>query len=785
MSEHATSVLRVTWPARSQVFDADIVTIGREGQCDVALGHPDVSRRHVEFRRTSRGWYLVDLGSTNGTWSSGRRISHELLPLGRALLVHVGGVGGPQMTVEAVLQAPAGGWAPAPVPSRDAPVIAGHYADGHTVIPSGQPHDRVLSIGRSRGSDVVIDDPLVSRNHATIVVGQHPVLRDLDSFNGTFVNGRRLMGSTPLSRGDEVGFGNQTFTWTGDNLAARARRSDLTLHAANLTTVVDGGRRLLDSMSFDLGPSTLTAVIGPSGAGKSTLLGALTGSNPATHGQVVWQGSDLYTHYEQLRFQIGLVPQQDIQHPQLTVRQGLGYAAMLRLPPDTTRAERGERVDRVVGQMQLQRQEGNRIGTQLSGGQKKRVSIATELLTAPPLLFLDEPTSGLDPGLDRDVMHLLRGLADEGRVVMVVTHSVLALDVCDNVLVLAPGGRRAYFGPPAGVLDHFGCQDYPQVFDLLDEPDLWQRIPAPPAAVETGRLPAANAPVSQPPVQSASCQLWTLVRRNLAVTFADRMLLAMLVLMPLVLGGLSRVVQGDAGLSMARTANAQGITSHGEALQRLTILIVAAALMGTAVTIRELVKERAIFQREYAVGLSPGLYLASKVLVLGTACFGQGLVVTWLATVGLPGPDGGGVFGAGSLEVALAIATVAFAMAVLGLAVSALVSSSEQTMPALVGVVMVQLVLCGALVPVAGRAVLEQLAWLAPARWGFAAAAAAVDLDAPKEAAVARGAEEGLDSLYDATAAQWLLNMTVLCALIVAILALAAWLVRRSAVPRR
>src|SRR5690606_21627502 len=112
------------------------------------------------------------------------------------------------------------------------------------------------------------------------------------------------------------------------------------------------------------------------------------------------------------------------------------------------------------------------------------------------------------------------------------------------------------------------------------------------------------------------------------------------------LGGLSRVVQGDAGLSMARTANAQGITSHGEALQRLTILIVAAALMGTAVTIRELVKERAIFQREYAVGLSPGLYLASKVLVLGTACFGQGLVVTWLATVGLPGPDGGGVFGA-------------------------------------------------------------------------------------------------------------------------------------------
>src|SRR5690606_4299529 len=127
-------------------------------------------------------------------------------------------------------------------------------------------------------------------------------------------------------------------------------------------------------------------------------------------------------------------------------------------------------------------------------------------------------------------------------------------------------------------------------------------------------------PVAQPPVQSLSRQLWTLVRRNLAVTVADRMLLAMLVLMPLALGGLSRVVQGDDGLSILGTADGAGALNHREALQRLTILIVAAALMGTAVTIRELVKERAIFQREYAVGLSPGIYLASKVLVLGTAC---------------------------------------------------------------------------------------------------------------------------------------------------------------------
>lgn len=843
------STLRVSWSGGTREYTDLVVTVGRESTVGVPVSHPDVSRRHAEFRRTPQGWFLVDLQSTNGTWVEQQRISHELLPQGRPVTVMVGGEHGVQLLVEvlaasvneptqtfdppvpppqpdpgsqpqpsqpqpsppqhrtgspqqwaapqAASQHPHPSGPPAFLPpgqqgpgwqtnEQSAPLPPpGHLAHGHTVIPMNRPMNRTLSIGRSRSCDIVIDDPLVSRQHATILLGAEPVLQDLGSFNGTFVNGHRLAGSVALRPGDEVIFGNQTFTWTGSNFASKAARSDLTLFAQDLTTVVKGGRRLLEGMSFELGPSSLTAVIGPSGAGKSTLLNALTGLSPATHGQVIWQGTDLYSHYEQLRFQIGLVPQSDIQHPQLTVRQGLNYAAMLRLPPDTTPSERAARVDHVVNQMQLGRQIDNRIGTQLSGGQRKRVSIATELLTAPPLLFLDEPTSGLDPGLDRDVMHQLRGLADDGRVVMVVTHSVLALDVCDNVLVLAPGGKRAYFGPPSGVLDHFGCKDYPQVFDLLDEPDLWQRIPAQPSPAESGRLPAINAPVSQPPLQSMTRQFFTLVRRNLAVTFADKLLLAMLLLMPLVLGGLSRVVPGDSGLSLSDTANAQGVLDSTEAYTRLTILTMAAALMGTAVTIRELVKERAIFQREYAVGLSPGMYLLSKISVLGVACFFQGIIVTVIATVGLPGPDGDGALGLGTVEIAVAVGLLAFATAVLGLAVSALVTSSEQTMPALVGLVMMQLIFCGALLPVAGRAVLEQLAWFAPARWAFAATGSTVDLDIAKREAEERGAEDiVLDPLYDQSAGQLLLNVAILLVLIVVVLGLALLLTRRSATPR-
>jgi len=837
------SSLRVAYGGQTYEFTDGPVVAGRDRGAEIVIAHEDASRRHLEFRRSGVDWYVVDLGSTNGTYVDGRRINHEQI-MGRAA-IGVGGVNGARVDVELVAAAAVApaypvaaepaqpqGFAPPAAPRQPAayqqpvqqPVqqpaafqdsqqggyagqqgapqgyagppsggyagppsyggsngpnsgggnapqaMPGRISHGHTVLPDNRPMGQVLTIGRTRANDVVLDDPLVSRQHATLELGRPAVLRDLNSFNGTFVNGQRLQGAIQLNPGDEVIFGNQTFMWDGVQMTARATRRDLTLFVENLTTVVKGGKRLLDGMSFNLGPASLTAVIGPSGAGKSTLLGALTGLRPATHGNVVWQGHDLYTHYDQLRFQIGLVPQQDIQHPQLTVRQGLSYAAELRLPPDTSRAERDAQVNHVIAQMQLERQVDNQIGTQLSGGQKKRVSIATELLTAPPLLFLDEPTSGLDPGLDRDVMHQLRTLSSEGRVVVVVTHSVLALDVCDNVVVLAPGGRLAYFGPPSGVLQHFGCKDYPEVFDLLDDPDLWRRIPAPRG--NEGQMPVPNAPVAPPPRQSMARQLSTLTRRNLAVTFSDKLLLGMLLILPLALGGLSRVVQGKGGFD-------QNVAGLSELLQRITILVVAAALMGTAVTIRELVKERPIFQREYAVGLSPDMYLLSKVMVLGTATFLQGILVTFLATVGQDGPEGGGVLNLGWFEIAIAIAGLAFVMAVLGLTLSAVVSSSEQTMPILVGLVMVQLVLSGALVPVNARAGLEQLSWLAPSRWGYVASGVTMHLGPRIEA------KEGHnDPLLAHSAGQWIADMAGMGILLVITLGLGFWLVRRSAVAK-
>ncbi|MCW2813086.1 MAG: hypothetical protein JWN84_541, partial [Nocardioides sp.] len=549
-------------------FDQERVVVGREQGCDVVVADPRASRHHLTFERQGDHWYAVD-SSSGGSYVAGQRIGRVALHPGATVLA----LGDPHGETVQVWQTvpvapppppppppqlvPPPAYVPAPPPRAGAeprvaqPVVPpGQLAHGQTMVPARAASGRSVTIGRDRSNDIVLDDPLASRFHCRLDLGTPAVLHDLGSFNGVFVNGGRVVGAAALQPGFEVIVGNQTFRWDGAQLVSSATQHEFTLYADGLSVVVDGGKRLLEDVSCTLAPSSLTAVIGPSGAGKSTLLGALTGLRPATHGRVIWQGHDLYAHYDQLRFQIGLVPQQDIQHPQLKVRQALSYAAELRLPPDTRPEERDQRVRAVAGQLQLQERLDHRIGSQLSGGQRKRVSIATELLTAPPLLFLDEPTSGLDPGLDLEVMKQLRTLADEGRVVVVVTHSVLALDVCDNVMVLAPGGRIAYFGPPAGVLDHFGVPSYPMVFDLLDEPDLWSRIAGPRASAETGRLQATAAPVPTAPRRSFGKQLSTLVRRNLALVVADRLLLTMLLALPLVLGLLSRIVPGDDGLSL-------------------------------------------------------------------------------------------------------------------------------------------------------------------------------------------------------------------------------------------
>src|SRR5262249_44718176 len=245
-----------------------------------------------------------------------------------------------------------------------------------------------------------------------------------------------------------------------------------------LVQVNDNGKPkvLLEGITLPLPERSLMAVIGPAGAGKSTLLNALTGKRPADKGTVLYDNRDLYKSYEELRDRIGLVPQQSVTHDQLTARSALGYAAELRFPSDTGERERRTRVEEVLSELEMTQHGDTRV-ERLSGGQNKRVNIGLELLTRPSLLFLDEPTSPLDPHLKRELMERMRGMADKsaekGQSVVVITHDVepKLLDLCDRLIVLAPGGKMAYYGPPQEGLKYFGKADWADVFkDFSDQP---------------------------------------------------------------------------------------------------------------------------------------------------------------------------------------------------------------------------------------------------------------------------------------------------------------------------
>src|ERR1022692_2623716 len=443
--------------------------MGRDPHSDIVVDEPKVSWRHAILRLERDRWLLEDVGSTNGTFVGRQRVQRvEITDACEVRLGHPDS--GPVISCSFAAEPDREATAAATTagPQQPRPSTPGERAPSAIM----QLPVKVLRIGRADDNDVVVSDLSVSRRHAELrkaVQGGYEIV-DLGSHNGTYRNGQRIT-ATMVTESDVIGIGLATFRLVGDELQQFIDTGDVSLNARGLTVRLPSGKVILDDVSFPLGERCLLGVIGPSGAGKSTLLGALTGTRPATEGSVLYDGRDLYADYAELRHRIGLVPQENILHMQLSARRALRYAAELRFPRDTSPAEREQRIGEVLGELSLTAHADTRASA-LSGGQQKRVNVALELLTKPSLLFLDEPTSGLDPGLDMSVMEMMAGLARDGRTVIVVTHSVANLDICDRLLVLVPGGKVAYFGPPADGLRHFGKPGWAQVFRAFEaEPD--------------------------------------------------------------------------------------------------------------------------------------------------------------------------------------------------------------------------------------------------------------------------------------------------------------------------
>ena len=777
--------------------------VGRAVACDLVVNDGRVSRRHLMLEPSPDGWTAIDI-SANGTWHAGERV-HRLRISGECQL-RLGAVDGPEVTISPVEPRQGAGETDshsarktyiARADSAPGPMLP----DGYLTADSDEPRTHELrlgriSIGRELSNDIVVGDLMASREHAELLVGRGGAeIVDLGSSNGTFVNGHRVTRAL-LNRGDLVGIGHHVFT-VGDGVLVEHVDTGDVAFEVDAISVDAGETRLLHEMTFRLPGRALLAVLGPSGAGKSTLLNALTGFRPANVGTVRFGGRDLYAQYDELRRKIGYVPQDDILHTSLTVREALEFGAKLRFPADTTDAERRARIEEVLVELALTSRpsdgappasSGNDLAdrqvSKLSGGQRKRTSVALELLTQPTLLYLDEPTSGLDPGMDKEVMVALRRLADGGRTVVVVTHSVAQLEMCDYLLVLAKGGRIAYFGPPQQALDFFGMADWADVFTTLQTDKGAARVAQTYRSSEFYVRASAARPAVRPEgdrlsrirQQSVLSQLVTLSRRYLRVIASDKAYLRLLCIYPFVLGLIPLVIPTEFGLEAG--PNGEPNVKAGTVL---LVLVIMGLFMGASNSIRELVKEREVYRRERAVGLSTTAYLGSKVLVLSAITAVQAVVLTGIGLLTRFPASGALLTHAAWLEMMVTVAALAVASAMLGLVFSALVDNADKTLPPLVVFVMANLVFTGGLLALGDKVGLNQLSWLFPARWGFAAAAATTDLNHVMGSDTPAGQAQGLvvDSLWEHSGGTYLIDLAGLLVLGIVSLVVTALLLRR------
>ena len=703
------------------------ITIGRSPDSVVQIDLPIVSWNHAVITEENGQFILVDNNSRNGTAIG--ELSHRIQ---KAVLKPTDQVflGSYKISAAQLL-------------SLEAKVEIGEAAFQTVSF-----HGNSMEAGRDPNCDIPLDFPMVSWRHARLTRTPEGILvEDLGSRNGTYVNGLRVTGKVLARPGQEIGLGSVRFQlMENGSLAQRDYNGKVTIEAKEIVVHAPNGTRLLDPISLTVFPYELVAMMGPAGAGKTTLLKALNGYTRPVRGTVLFRGQSLYDYYDLYRHMMGYVPQDDIVHPQLTVRQALYFSARLRT--DLTDAEIDARTQKVLNDLGIPDKIDTVIGSPekktLSGGQRKRVNIGLELITDTPVLFLDEPTSGLSSYDAESVIDLLKELSKSGKTILTTIHqpSLKVYKQFDDLLMVSRDkgskpGALVYFGPaypdsiqffnpPAGPTDTAPLQSAELNPEMLfsgmntvpdaNRTETWrQRYQASRYRQEfvenrSGKQPAATDKTGEekPRRQFDLGQWFALVKRNIIVRLQDRAQTAILLgqapLFAVLVVLVSYPLRPD---------------HFDELSQKLPIIhflmVIAAIWFGCNNAARDIVGEWTIYKRERMVTLKLLPYVFSKFAVLLGLCFfqcGAMLAIVYLIC-GLH---------SSFFDDFLVLLLSSMIGAGLGLSISALSKTTESAI-ALLPVVLLPIIALGGgmravyLMPQAGQVISA----IIPSRWSYEA----------------------------------------------------------------
>lgn len=677
-------------------FGKSRVSFGRSSaENDIVIPSPVVSSHHGKFKIENDTLLFADVGSTNGTileadgfrrFYRGNR-QYVQVKSGNMLRIQPqsGETADNSILILYANSVGEGNW-------QRFPLLAA-----------------TTKIGRDRSNDIVLSHPAVSRFHASLIRTEKGfVLVDENSSNGIFINGRKVNQQQRLREKDTINIANHILIYSKGLIFYKNAVQGINIEISDVSKEVGKGKRILNNVSATIESNEFVAIIGGSGAGKTTLMNAISGFDPKYTGLVQFNGVDVKAQFSILKNYIGYVPQEDIIYENLTLRKMLYYTAKLKMPGDISKDEINKRIDDVLATVELSEHQNTYI-RKLSGGQKKRASIAVELLADPSVFFLDEPTSGLDPGTEQKLMITLNKLSKTGKTIIMVTHTTQSLELCDRVLFMGRGGNLCFSGTPGEARMFFGTDNLVDVYNMTtDEPEMWAeqfRRVSDDGSSSNNNTQEVPGPKKKSPALS---QLGILIRRYFELIRNDMQRLLLLFVQPVFIAML-----------LALVSNEKVFYLYDDTKSILFSLSCAGIWIGLFNSIQEICKERAILKREYMSNLRLPLYTASKFFVQTVLGLLQALLMVLIFTLMVGQPIQGVLFSNPFWENVITVWFTIEASMAIGFVVSALVKNADRAMALAPFVLIIQLLFSGILFKLEGLG--NTISYVTVSKWSVEA----------------------------------------------------------------